>query len=188
MILETEEQRARICETLVNLVGLRNLWSWCALEEAVRPVVKREGELIAHWSDYACPWSGGQKRMLGVAWSFWNQSHCAVGFGDVVFGLDEQGRAALADLLLLGTSAEWLDKWRPNWKTERLEHYDLAQWQEPAPGDVPEQPYWLAMGEFSSLDAVEDRATKLEGRLRIQRITGRVDGPRAIEVVEQRVD
>ena len=186
MRIETEAERARISETLVNLVGLRQFWSWVALEEAIRPVFDAD-EPRRRWQDYAAPWSSGQARMVAVAWGVWNDSHASVGVGDLMFGLDTELRQAIADLLLLSSSSEWLDKHRAGWSTERISHYTVGRWEVPQRGlSYPVDPYWVACGVFAQLDAAKSTAAELSGRVRVQLITGLVKGPKARELIEER--
>ncbi len=186
MMMQTEAERARISETLVNLAGLQGFWSWCALEESLRPVFDGN-DFRRHWSEFDAPWSSGQARMVGVAWGVWNDSHTTVGISDIVFGLDQELRAAIADLLLLPSSSEWLDKHRAGWRSERLTHYNVSRWEVPERGlSHPDDPYWLASGESAMLNGAQSAASALQGRVRVQRVSGLVEGPRALELVDDR--
>ncbi|MEQ9321456.1 MAG: hypothetical protein RIF41_19990, partial [Polyangiaceae bacterium] len=107
MEVKTEAERARICETLVNAAGLEGLWSWVALEEAIRPVFAGD-EPRPSYHNYAAPWSSGQARMVALAWSVWNGG-VPISFDELLFGLDARLRALVAELLLTESSSAWLD-------------------------------------------------------------------------------
>lgn len=191
MRIPSDAERARICETLVGVVGLSGLWSWLPLEEAVAPCFTRQGddsEPLRHWSLYEGPWTGdgpwtdAQKRVVAVAWSVWNHNPGA-GLGDLL-GDQEQVRRAVADLLLLPTSADWLDAWRPGWRKERIEHYTLSKWETPEWKD--DEPYWSAHGTYATEAAARSALSCIEGRARIQLFTGFVEGPKARELIYER--
>lgn len=183
MEVNTEAERARICETLVNAAGLEGLWSWVALEEAIRPVFAGD-EPRPSYRDYAAPWSSGQARMVALAWSVWNGG-VAISFDDLLFGLDARLRALVAELLLTESSSAWLDRFRPSWRQELIRHVTLGQWSADD-DEAGGEPRWLARGEFATAEAARAAAEDLTGRIRLQLVSGRVEGPRAVEILEER--
>lgn len=89
---------------------------------------------------------------------------------------------ALGELLAHTHVGRMADKWRPGWRTERIEHFGAAQWHEAA-DDLGNEAYWLSLGDYGTRAAAARAATS-GGRLRLQAGDALVTGPPALELLD----
>lgn len=104
-MFRTEAQRAAVCETLCAWMGKGTMWT----AEDPTP--------LARANRTRCAWSSGERLMLKLAWSFWNDSNKGPRVEELLHGLDPK-RLTLVGTLLVAMGAPdgvaiWLDAHEP---------------------------------------------------------------------------
>ena len=102
-----DAQRALVCITLLNSLGMGLLWSEHGPTEAA----------IEIWEKHKFgPWSHGEQIIWGLAWALWaGDDNPAVPFGEIIYTLDATRLSLVGNLVAALGNESSIDDWIAAW-------------------------------------------------------------------------